>query len=278
MDTPYKGETGSAENSGVTWYSAIDEATPDTRTVYEVGDSLGIPIIINLQESGLRISPIIAAQKATSRRSVLTTLFCFGAMLTSPKLTMKSALTTAQSAAYQFQEVNDNFDNTCNAMLYHVFSVRKDANESYTSKEMLQQDDRNKFVEAMTKEIGDHMKRKHWEMVLISQMPQGIKPIMDIWSFKMEQYPDGTLNKHKARLCAHGGHQQWGIKYWETYAPVVNWVSVRFILIISQLVGLETQALDFVLTFPQEKLDVPVYMKIPPGIDIENGSKDEYLI
>ena len=79
-------------------------------------------------------------------------------------------------------------------------------------------------------------------------------------------------------MCAHGGQHQWGINYWETYAPVVNWVSVRFILIISQLVGLETQALDFVIAFPQAKLDVPVYMKIPPGINNENGSKDEYLI
>ena len=82
-------------------------------------------------------------------------------MLTSPKSTIKSALTTAQSAAHKFQAVNENFDNTCNDMLYHVFSVSKEANESYTLKEMLQQDYRNQFVEAMTKEIGDHTKRKH---------------------------------------------------------------------------------------------------------------------
>ena len=189
-------------------------------------------------------------------------------MLTSPKSTMKSALTTAQSEAHQFQAVNEKFDNTCNDMLYHVFSVAKKSNESYTLKEMLQQDDRNQFDEAMTKEIGDHTKCKHWEIVPRSQMPRGIKPIMVIWSFKRKRYPDGTLNKHKARLCAHGGKKQWGIKYWETYAPVVNWVSVRFLLIIYQLAGLETQALDFVLEFPQAKLDVPVYMKIPPGIDI----------
>ena len=55
-------------------------------------------------------------------------------------------------------------------MLYRVFSVGKEANESYTFKEMLQQDDQNQFVEAMTKEIGDHTKRKHWEIVLTSQM------------------------------------------------------------------------------------------------------------
>ena len=101
---------------------------------------------------------------------------------------------------------------------------------------------------------------------------------MAIWSFKRKRYPDGTLNKHKARLCAHGGQQQWSINYWDTYAPAVNWVSVRFMLIISHLAGLETQALDLVLAFPQAKLDVPVYIKIPPGIDIENGSKDEYFI
>ena len=118
--------------------------------------------------------------KATLRRSVLTTLFCFGAILASPKSTMKSALTTAQPAAHQFQAVNENFDNTCNDMLYHVFSVAKEANESYTFKEMLQQDDRNQFVESTTKEIGDHTKRKHLEIVPRSQMPRGIKPIMVI--------------------------------------------------------------------------------------------------
>ena len=106
----------------------LEQVIPDTSKVSEGGDTLGMPSIINLQESGLIISPRIAAQRATLRRSVLTTLFCFGAMLTSPKSTMKSALTTAQSAAHQFQAVNENFVNTCNDMLYHVFSVAKEAN------------------------------------------------------------------------------------------------------------------------------------------------------
>ena len=79
-----------------------------------------MPGIINLQEFGLSISPRIAAQMEILRRSVLTTLFCFGAMLTSPKSIMKSALTTAQSAAHQFQKLNENFDTTCNDMLHHV--------------------------------------------------------------------------------------------------------------------------------------------------------------
>jgi hypothetical protein len=101
-------------------------------------------------------------------------------------------------------------------------------------------------------------------------MPAEMKTIMSIWSFKRKRLPDGTLNKHKARLCAHGGMQQWGVDYWETYAPVlVNWISVRFLLIICQISGLESQALDFVLAFPQADIDTPVFMEIPIGISVD---------
>ena len=63
--------------------------------------------------------------------------------------------------------------------------------------------------------------------------------------------------------------QQWGVNYWETYAPVVNWISIRFLLILSEIAGLESQAIDFVLAFPQANLDVPVYMELPVGMKVE---------
>ena len=62
--------------------------------------------------------------------------------------------------------------------------------------------------------------------------------------------------------------QQWVVSYWETYAPVVNWISVRFLLILSELVGLESRTIDFVLVFPQADLDVPVYMELPIGMEV----------
>ena len=95
-----------------------------------------------------------------------------------------------------------------------------------------------------------------------------MKTIQAIWSFKRNCFPDGTLNKHKARLCAHGGMQQWGVNYWETYAPVVNWISVQFLLILSKLAGLESRTINFVLSFPQADLDVPVYMEPPIGMEV----------
>ena len=63
------------------------------------------------------------------------------------------------------------------------------------------------------------------------------------------------------------------MNYWETYAPTANWISVRFLLIIAEILELNTKAIDFVLAFPQADLEVPVYMELPAGMEIE-GKKN----
>ena len=57
--------TYAAHDPEVTWDSVIDESIPATRKVSGGGETLGMPGIINLQESVLRRSPIIAAQRET---------------------------------------------------------------------------------------------------------------------------------------------------------------------------------------------------------------------
>eukprot|EP00957_Ditylum_brightwellii_P076910 5846049-Ditylum_brightwellii.AAC.2 len=36
------------------------------------------------------------------------------------------------------------------------------------------------------------------------------KQLILIWSFKRKMHADGSLAKYKAKLCCHGGQQQWG--------------------------------------------------------------------
>ena len=57
--------------------------------------------------------------------------------------------------------------------------------------------------------------------------------------------------------------QQWGKNYWETLLPVVNMISVKLLLGIAKIHGLESKSIDFVLAFPQEDLDVDVWMDLP---------------
>ncbi|KAL7504929.1 hypothetical protein ACHAXN_005720 [Cyclotella atomus] len=93
----------------------------------------------------------------------------------------------------------------------------------------------------MSKEVQDHEEREHWALILRPTIPAGVKTIQAIWSFKRKRFPDGTLNKHKARLCAHGGMQQWGKNYWETYSPVVNMLNEGD---IDKFLGIEIKHLD----------------------------------
>ncbi len=119
------------------------------------------------------------------------------------------------------------------------------------------------LVEAMQKEVADHELRNNWAIVHCSTVPRSAKPIQAIWSFKQKQCPDCTLCKHKARLCAHGGMQQWGTNYWETFSPVVNTITVHLILLLAQIYKLDSKAVDFVLAFPQAELDVHIWMYLP---------------
>ena len=87
------------------------------------------------------------------------------------------------------------------------------------------------------------------------------------------------MNKHKARLCAHGGMQTWEQDYWETYAPVGNWASVHIILSVAKIHGLSSKSIDFVLAFPQADLEVPVFMELPLGFDApDSQNRKHYLL
>jgi hypothetical protein len=112
--------------------------------------------------------------------------------------------------------------------------------------------------------------------MLRKDVPIGAKTIMVIRSFKRNHYPHGSLNKHKACLClyAHGGQQTWGQDYWETYALVVTWANVWLLLIAAKVHGLISKSINCVLTFPQAKLDILVYMELPAGVNPVNVNDD----
>ena len=103
---------------------------------------------------------------------------------------------------------------------------------------------------------------------------------MDIWSFKRKRYLDGSLNKHKARLCDHGGKKTWGRYYWDTYAPVVTWDGVHLLLVVAKIHNLDSKSINIVLAFPKSYLPIPVYMELPSGlttIDETDSNRRHYI-
>eukprot|EP00957_Ditylum_brightwellii_P010042 757764-Ditylum_brightwellii.AAC.1 len=88
----------------------------------------------------------------------------------------------------------------------------------------------------------------------------------------------GELMKHKAQLCTYGGMQKWGVDFWETYSPILNWITVMTLLAIAAINDLPTSLIDFVLAFPQAELDVVVFMKLLIGIDVQQGHAKDYIL
>ncbi len=62
-----------------------------------------------------------------------------------------------------------------------------------------------------------------------------------------------------------GSQQQYGRDYWETYAPVVSWSTVRLVLLLSTILNLKSRQVDYTQAFPQAELTDPVFMRLPQG-------------
>ncbi len=61
------------------------------------------------------------------------------------------------------------------------------------------------------------------------------------WAFKLKRYPDGLIKKFKARFCARGNQQIEGVDFFETYAPVVQWTTVRLMIKLEILLELKSK-------------------------------------
>ena len=103
-----------------------------------------------------------------------------------------------------------------------------------------------------------------WEIV---DQTDEMNVIDSTWAFKLKRYPDGLIKKFKARFCARGDQQKEGIDFFETYAPVVQWTTVRLMLILEILLDLKSKQGDVTAAFLHADLEEgeEVYVRMPQG-------------
>ena len=130
----------------------------------------------------------------------------------------------------------------------------------------------------------DNEERKLWDAAMIKELKslrdlgsfkmvprmRGSNVLQSTWAFKKKRYPDGELKKYKARFCVRGDQQIEGLDVFETYAPVVSWITVRILLVLSIVLGLKTQQVDYTNAFCQAPLEQTVFVELPKGFEVPN--------
>ena len=68
----------------------------------------------------------------------------------------------------------------------------------------------------------------------------------------MKRLPSGTNSKVKSRYCVHGDKQIEGVDYFDTYAPVVQWSTVRLVITMVLANNWTTRQVDYTNAFAQD--------------------------
>ena len=106
--------------------------------------------------------------------------------------------------------------------------------------------------------------------------PKNKSVLKGTWAFKLKRLPDGTAYRHKARFCARGDMQIEGVDFFETYATIVQWSTIRLLLSTVLTEGWTTRQVDYTNAFAQAELKEDVYVECPRLFGPTSG-KDKVL-
>jgi hypothetical protein len=96
--------------------------------------------------------------------------------------------------------------------------------------------------------------------------------LQSTWAFKFQRFPYWHLSQNKARFCGGGGHRHIeGVDFIKTVAPVVKLSTVRFFLILSQVLNLSTKQVDCIATFIHAPITDTMYVVMSePGMVLKS--------
>ena len=99
-----------------------------------------------------------------------------------------------------------------------------------------------------------------------SDLPSGANVITVKWVFKRKHDASGNPTEFKARMTPHGYKQIEGVDYYETYAQVGMYKTLRVLLALVVDQDYELDQMDVPSAFLNAELDEDIYMELPEGL------------
>ena len=79
------------------------------------------------------------------------------------------------------------------------------------------------------------------------------------------------IQRYKARLVAQGFSQRPGVDYEETYSPVMDAITLRYLISFTAHEKLEMHLMNVVTTYLYGSLDNEIYIKVPEGFEMSKS-------
>ncbi len=143
----------------------------------------------------------------------------------------------------------------------------------------LHQPDAPHFVEAIITEVNGHVNKKHWQLTKQFEVPPDVDVLPSVWSMRHKKdITTNEIKKYKACLNIHGGKQEYRMNFYEIYAPIVTWFSIRLLIVIGILCGWALHQCNFIMAYPQAPIKCDMYMELPQGIQVDEGYSRDYVL
>ena len=123
-----------------------------------------------------------------------------------------------------------------------------------------------KWREAMQAELHSLIKRDVFGPVV--QTPASIKPVGNKWVFVRKRNENDAIIRYKARLVAQGFSQRPDIDYEETYSPVMDAITFRFLISLAVSEELDMRLMDVITAYLYGSIDSDIHMKISEGFKL----------
>ena len=88
------------------------------------------------------------------------------------------------------------------------------------------------------------------------------------WVFVHKRNENNEVTRYKARFVAQGFSQRPDIDYEETYSPVVDAITLRYLISLIVCENLDMHLMDVVTAYLYGSLENEIYKKIPKGFKI----------
>ena len=78
-------------------------------------------------------------------------------------------------------------------------------------------------------------------------------------------------------MCTEGSIL-FGENYFDTYAPVVTWFSIRLLIICAIVLNWQLRQVDFIMAYAQAPIECDMYLQLPDGIETESGNSRTHML